>query len=197
VKRVSKHALTWALSLGVLAYPAVVCAGVHQVWDEAHLFKAETLLDVEPVLLDIDAKYYKDLMIETFPSIPDDLKNAHSTQDMTKFYEGWSIVEGNALKVNGILIIITAQSRHLHVYVGLDTRKKAFTLADRDELVNLLTTAFKARNYDGGLLDGVKFVRDRMAKNLAEAPATQPTSPTSQATSQPSQPATRPAPVSK
>lgn len=183
---VIRHALAWAVSLSVLACPAVSRAGIHQVWDEAHLFKAETLLDIDPILQEIDAKYYKDLMIETFASIPDDLKQAHDSQDATKFYEGWSIVEGNALKVNGILVIITAQPRHLHVYVGLDTRKRAFTLADRDELVALLTNAFRANKFDEGLLDGAKFVRDRMAKNMAEAPATQPTQPASQ-------PATRPA----
>lgn len=186
MKRAFQYALVWTASVALLVLPAVSHAGVHQVWDEAHLFKAETLLDVDPILQEIDARYYKDLMIETFPSIPDDLKSAHSQQDATKFHEGWSIVEGNALKVNGILVIITAQPRHLHVYVGLDTRKRAFTLADRDELVNVLTTAFRAGNYDAGLVSGAKFVRDRMAKNLAE-PAT------TQSSSQPA--ATQPAPV--
>jgi uncharacterized membrane protein YgcG len=183
VKRVWNAVIGLTVSLAVAGGPGVARAGVHQVWDEAHLFKAETLLEVEPILQEIDGRFYKDLMIETFPSIPDDLKKAQAQQDTITFHEGWSVVEGRALGVNGILVLVTRQPRHLHVFVGLDTRNKAFTLADRDELVTRLTSAFSAKDYDGGLLNGVKFVRDRMARNLAAAPATQPTS----------QPATMPA----
>jgi uncharacterized membrane protein YgcG len=186
VKRVLKHALAWVVSLAILGFPSMSHAGIHQVWDQGHIFKAETLIEVEPILQEIDSRFYKDLMIETFASIPDDLKPALARQDKGQFYEGWCIAEGNELKVNGILILITREPRHLQVFVGLDTRKHAFTLADRDELVNKLTTAFRAGNFDAGLIEGVKFVRDRMARNMAEP-----------ATTQASQPTTQPANVSK
>jgi uncharacterized membrane protein YgcG len=192
-----KTSIVWLVSLMIAGSPRLARAGVHQVWDEAHLFKAETLLEVEPILQEIDARFYKDLMIETFASIPDDLKSTYSKQDVATFYDRWSIVEGNAAKVNGVLILITAQPRHLNVYVGLDTRNKAFTLDDRTELVAILTNAFREANYDAGLISGVKFVRDRMAKNTAPPPATQSTTQpaTQPATSEPTP--TRPGEISK
>jgi uncharacterized membrane protein YgcG len=174
VRRIFRVIIAVVVSAVMAGGPGVARAGVHQVWDAAHLFKAQTLLEVDPVLQEIDGRFYKDLMIETFPSIPDDLKKTYSQQEANTFYEGWSVVEGRALLVNGVLVLITAQPRHLFVYVGLDTRTKAFTLADRDELVTLLTDAFRQKDYDGGLATGVKFVRDRMAKNLGGVAATQP-----------------------
>ena len=174
MRRVLKMATVVILSAAVAMWPLPAQAGIHRIWDEAHLFKAETIQDVDQILDEISTKYFKDLMIETFPSIPDDFKRHYQEQDKVKFYEDWSVVEGRALGVNGILILITGEPKHLHVYVGLDTRNKAFTLADRDELVQQLTNTFRDRQWDTGLLTAATFVRDRMARNLASPPATQP-----------------------
>jgi hypothetical protein len=55
------------------------------------------------------------------------------------------------------------------VVVGYETRKVAFTLADKDELVTLITNSFRNKEYDAGITAGVKFVHDRMTRNLAAA----------------------------
>lgn len=169
--------------LGALALqPATSSAGLHQVWDEAHLFKLETLDQVNASLQQINERFDKDLMIETYASIPDDFKQRYTDQEREKFYDGWAIAEGRQLGVNGILILITGEPRHLHVVVGYETRKVAFTLADKDELVTLITNSFRNKDYDAGIAAGVKFVHDRMTRNLAAAannhpgPATRPAS---------------------
>ena len=174
MRRMWKSAIATIVSIVATVAPRPTQAGIHRVWDPAHLFKAETIQDVEQILDEISTKHLKDLMIETFPSIPDDFKRHYQEQDKAKFYEDWSVVEGRALGVNGVLILITGEPKHLHVYVGLDTRNKAFTLADRDELVQQLTKAFRDRQFDSGLIAAATFVRDRMARNLATPPTTQP-----------------------
>jgi uncharacterized membrane protein YgcG len=164
-----------SLCLFTTSRPAV--AGVHQVWDEAHFVKLATIEQVDQVLDAIHDRFGKDLMIETFASIPDDLKATLQKDGKEKFYEGWSITEGRELGVNGVLILVTGDPPHIQVTVGLDTRKKAFTLADRDELLAQLATSFRAKDFDGGMTHAAQFVQDRMARNLGgAAPATQPAS---------------------
>jgi uncharacterized membrane protein YgcG len=178
-----------ALLVALVAQPRAASAGIHQLWDQAHLFKLETLDQVSTSLQQLNERFDKDLMIETFASIPDDFKQRYNDQDREKFYDGWAIAEGRQLGVNGILILITADPRHLHVVVGYETRKVAFTLADRDELVAQLTNSFRNKDYDGGITNAVKFVHDRMSRNLAAA-ATAPKGPgTRPATGPSTQPA--------
>jgi len=178
--------LVGILSLAMAMVAAAVLpasAGVHQVWDEAHFVKMETIDKADEILSDIHARFGKDLMIETFASIPDDLKPNLQKDGKDKFYDGWSISEGREMGINGLLILITGEPPHIQVTVGMDTRKKAFTLADRDELLELLAGAFRQKDFDGGILHAAQFVHDRMARNLGVgvAAATQPaTVPTTQ-----------------
>jgi uncharacterized membrane protein YgcG len=174
LKRTRNAIIALLVSLPILCGPGVAHAGVHQVWDEAHLFKAETLLEVEPILQEIDAKFYKDLMIETFPSIPDDFKKYYQQKGKDKFFEDWAVSEGRTIKTNGIVILISADPRHVQIALGLDTARKAFKESDREELVTKITSAFSKGNYDQGLITAAEFVRDRMARNLAEPAASRP-----------------------
>jgi uncharacterized membrane protein YgcG len=165
-----------------------VQAGIHQLWDEAHFVKPQTIEQADQVLEEIHAKFGKDLMIETFASIPDDYKAKLEQDGKDKFYAGWARTDAHDLGVNGIIILITGDPGHLQIEVGNQTLTKAFTLADRDELVQKLGAAFHTKDFDGGLLMAVQFVRDRMARNLgaggtaragappAAPPATQPAS---------------------
>jgi uncharacterized membrane protein YgcG len=100
--------------------------------------------------------------------------------------------EARKLGVNGVFILISKVPPHIQVGVGLETRTKAFTFKDRDELVDRMIENFHNRQFDKGLMDAVNFVRQRMAANLGlplpkEVATTQPTS----------APATEPADVNK
>lgn len=184
----------WVIML-ILTAARPAPAGVHQVWDEAHFLTFQTIDQVDQILSDIHSRFGKDLMIETFASIPDDLKANLQKDGKDKFYDGWSVSEGHELGINGLLILITGDPPHIQVTVGTDTRKKAFTLPDRDELLELLARAFRQKDFDGGILHAAQFVHDRMARNLgagagaasqpATQPSTQPARDTEKATSLP------------
>lgn len=174
------------LSLCVLAAAHPAVAGVHQVWDEAHFLKLPTIDQVDQILNTIHDRFGKDLMVETFASIPDDLKPNLQKDGKDKFFEGWTVSEGRELGLNGILILVTGEPRHLQVEIGLETRKKAFTPADRAELIAQMATAFRNNDFDGGILHAAQFVHDRMARNLGAGATTQPTTqPAAPATTQP------------
>ena len=169
-----------ALSLMLVA--GIVSAGIHQVWDQAHFFKAQTITQVDQILADIHEKYHKDLMIETFASIPDDFKQKFQQDGKEQFFKNWALSEGRSLELNGLIVLICGEPRHVQIELGLATRQKAFTEADRDELLHIITTAFKGKEFDKGIVDAAEFVRDRMDKNLAAGnpPASQPTSQSNQ-----------------
>jgi uncharacterized membrane protein YgcG len=174
------------LSLCVLAAARPAVAGVHQVWDEAHFLKLPTIDQVDQIINTIHDRFGKDLMIETFASIPDDLKPNLQKVGKDKFFEDWTISEGSELGLNGVIILVTGEPRHLQVEIGLETRKKAFTAADRTELITQMATAFRNNDFDRGILHAAQFVHDRMARNLGAGATTQPTTqPAAPATTQP------------
>ena len=149
-------------------------AGVHQVWDQAHFVSQQTIDQVDAILDDIHQRFGKDLMIETFASIPDDLKPNLQKDGKDHFYQTWTRSEADQLGVNAIMILITGDPPHLQIEVGTETQKKIFTIADRDELVQRLAGEFRQKKFDDGLKDAAEFVRDRIAQNAALPPATQP-----------------------
>ena len=169
-----------ALVLPALLASSAFC-GVHQVWDEAHFFKVETIERVDQALADIRQQFKKDLMIETFPSIPDDLKDKLKEQGKENFFKGWTRSEADRLNVDGIIILITGDPAHLQVEVGLKTSQQAFTLSDNDELVAKLVDAFRRKDYDNGLIEAAKFVQERLEKNAAGGATTRPAPATQQA----------------
>lgn len=162
------------VSIVLLGFIRPAMAGIHQVWDEAHFVKKQTLDQIDQILQETQDKYGKDLMIETFASIPDDLKPNLEKDGKDKFYTTWARSEAFQLGVNGVIILITGDPPHLQIEVGKDTQQKAFTIADRDELVKKLAASFVAKDFDGGLVMAAQFVHDRMARNMSGtgAPAT-------------------------
>lgn len=167
----------FALVIALVVLPRWAGAGEHQVRDEAHVFPPDMVNRVDRVLDQIHDQLHKDLMVETFPSIPDELRQTLERQGAQEFYNNWIITEARRLGVNGVFILITKDPPHLQVGVGKETREKAFTVADRDQLVQPLADAFRNGDFGGGLLHAAQFVRDTMAKNLGITlvPDSQPT----------------------
>ena len=170
-----------SIGAGLVGSNGTARAGEHQVRDDAGLFRPGFVKLADEVLDDIHARTGKDLMIESFPTIPDEMKESAGRQDKQAFYDHWVISEARAHNVNGVFILITRDPPHIQAGVGKETREKAFTFKDRDELVEKLTEAFREHQFDRGLMDGANFVRQRMASNLGislpkEVPTTQPAS---------------------
>src|SRR5205085_1676314 len=76
--------------------------------------------------------------------------------------------EASSHHTNGVFILITRTPGHVQIGVGNQTQRKVFTLKDKDELQQLLVESFKQHDFDGGLLKGAKFVRDRMRQHVLE-----------------------------
>jgi hypothetical protein len=149
-----------------------VCIGSAQaaltaeVRDEAtpKFFKAETVKEANEIIREIKHEHGEDLLIETFTEPPADRKEAIE-KDRNKGFEEWARERAKTVEVKGVYILITHKPAHLQVEVGDKTKEKVFTLENRDHLSKLMLERFKEKEYDRGLIEGVKYVRDTMNAN--------------------------------
>ena len=64
-------------------------------------------------------------------------------------------------QLDGLLIFAVKEPGHLEVVVGRHTSER-FTLADRDQLVSAMLDRFKKKQFDDGLLAGLRVTRDKL-----------------------------------
>jgi uncharacterized protein len=177
------HSLRWtvvpALVLGWLAAVGPAAAVTPEVKDEAGLFKAETVKKANAAVREIKNRYHKDLLIETFQTVPADKVEEVKKMDRAardQFFEEWMRERARAAEVDGIYVLITREPGHVHVGVGPKTREKAFTTSDRKKLSDLLVARFREKEFDRGLLAAVTFVNDTLRSHVgtAAAPVSRP-----------------------
>jgi uncharacterized membrane protein YgcG len=159
----------WPITLlGCLA----LCAssvGAAEINDEVGFFSPAAVRQARDEIREIQCQHHKDVLIDTFKAIPAaKLKQfqALSGTAQDRFFTEWSQERYRTARVDGIAVLICRNPAKIRVTVGQQVLEKAFPGADRDRLVELLLTRFKAREYDQGLLDGVSHVHARLNANL-------------------------------
>jgi uncharacterized membrane protein YgcG len=158
----------------VLAVAAPALAVVPEVQDGAGFFKPETIAKVNDAVAEIGKKHHKDLLIETYATVPADKVEAVKAMDKearTKFFQEWARSRGIKRQVNGVYVLITKEPGHIQVEVGDRTERAAFTAKDRDHLRDILTEAFKKKEYDSGIVDAAQFVAKTLDENMTGARA--------------------------
>jgi len=171
--------LRWGRLLGfalllVLAAGSPALAVVPEVQDGAGFFKPETIAKANDLLAEIGKKHDKDLLVETYPTVPADKVEAVKAMDKearAKFFQEWANSRARRRRVNGVYVLICKEPGHIQVEVGHETQKTAFTTKDRDRLRDLLIDAFQKKEHDRGLIDAVQFVEKTLDENLAHTPS--------------------------
>jgi hypothetical protein len=170
------------LLVGLLATTALA-AIVAEVRDEAGFFSADAVRRANEVIDDIHRDFKKDLLIETFKTVPADKADEFKKLDKgahAKFYNDWAIQRARTAKVNGVYVLIVKDPGHLQVEVGNETREKAFTIENRNKLAEIMTRKFrdardakedaeKQKIYDQALTDGVRYVFSTMKSNIGSS----------------------------
>ncbi len=160
-----------------------------RVHDGGKFFKPETIQQADAILEHVQKAYGKDVVVETFESVPESLRTQFE-QDRRAFFEKWLRERARHYGVNGVFILICREPGHLQLEPGDQTHTKAFTFKDRDEVVKLIAAAFREKHVDEGLIEGLKEIYRRIGANLGTAPA----GPASDATTAPTtRPTTAPA----
>ena len=164
-----------AVSLSVRGDASTLSVSDPHVFDGGMFFSEEAISEADDMIRGIKQSYDRDVMVETYAGIPDDLKDELARDGRDKFYEDWLNRRARRLGVRGVFVLMTREPGRVQVGVDKSTRVHAFTPADGEALRETLGSAFRARQFDRGLLDGVRLIRRRMAENTA--PGREPTVP--------------------
>jgi uncharacterized membrane protein YgcG len=156
-----------------LAVASPAWAVVPEVQDGGGFFKPETIAKANDALAEMGKKHNKDLLIETYATVPADKVEAVKGMDKearTSFFQEWANSRARRRRVNGVYVLISKDPAHIQLEVGHETQKVAFTGKDRDHLRDILVAAFEKKEYDRGLLEAVQFVEKTLDENLAHVP---------------------------
>src|SRR5687767_12731786 len=94
-------------ALACLIFAAPVAFALNpEVKDEAKLLKPQTVRQVNDTLRQIKQRFDKDLVIETYPAVPEDLKAEFSEKGKERFFQDWGARRGKELDVNGVLLMV-------------------------------------------------------------------------------------------
>src|SRR5579875_1715920 len=159
---ISRWLLIPALLIGWLGLSTGAFAAVAPVIkDDGKFFSAEAVEKANAQIKKIAQDYDKDLLIETFPTIPADLKKDYQPEKKKEFFEKWARDRAHDNAVNGVYVLICKEPQ-----------KRAFTVRNRNELAKILLEKFRAKKYDEGLQEAVDYYGKTLRQNLGRAGGT-------------------------
>src|SRR5882724_5066524 len=155
-----------ALVAGWLLMPSAAFAIVPQVHDHGKFFKSETVKEADAILLKIQEKYKKDVVVETFDKIPDEVlqRFKYDPKDRKAFFHRWVADLVSQGKVNGVYVLICKDQNHdnstwIEEEVGEHSRAAAFPETDRKELHQIFSAEW-SKDRNAALLDGLRFIEN-------------------------------------
>jgi uncharacterized membrane protein YgcG len=153
--------------LVALASAPGIRAAEPEVSDGGAFFSHEAVSEATDVILTIQSLHDRDVRVETYAEVPEELKAELERAGRDKFYDDWLNRRAKELGVRGVFILVTRTPGRVQVGVDRATQRRAFTPDDREALREALVAAFRAKRYDQGLLDGLRFIRRRLDENTA------------------------------
>lgn len=153
----------------LISLPLTAAAADPGVRDGGGLFSLEVVTQANRIAAEIKQTTGREVVVETFDTIPQNLRQRFASGDRDAFYREWSLERARSLGINGIYIQIVADPGHLEIAVGQQTGQRDFTGADRDRVRDTMLAALRQRDFDTALLSGLQQLRSAMARNQAGA----------------------------
>jgi uncharacterized membrane protein YgcG len=156
----------WSSSLLLaLVFARPVSAVAPEIRDAGKFFSDAAIKKANNEIRDIAKKYDRDLLIETFPTIPGDQAErvkGLSPEARAKFFRNWATDRADLAVVHGVYILICRAPPFLEIILTPRGRQ-AFDKESFEKLRSLLLKMFREKHYDEGLQSAVEFVRERFA----------------------------------
>ena len=151
--------------LTALVFAGPTIAVAPEIRDGGKFFSAEASKKANKEIREIAKKYDRDLLIETFATIPGDQAErvkGMSHEERAKFFRNWATDRAESAVVHGVYILVCREPAFLEIIITAKGRQ-AFDSQSFEKLRTLLLTAFREKRYDEGLQNAVDFVRERFA----------------------------------
>ncbi len=117
-------------------------------------------------LLKIYSDFKVEVVIETFSSIPDDMKAQYQPDAKAEFFRRWAVMRTDDERVNGIYVLICRNPGYLQIEPDKSTRKKAFTPAERNALAKKTLKLMDRKQFDAALAGMVDTIQSTLETNL-------------------------------
>ncbi|MDI1312103.1 MAG: hypothetical protein PSV43_08085, partial [Prosthecobacter sp.] len=154
-----------AFAVTLLLSTAGARAAAAGIQDDGAFFSEFAKVNAAGTIKDVATRLHKDIAIQTFAAVPDDMKSTvlqSSKAASNRGFSQWAEQLAQSKKVNGVFILLVKQPAHLQVVVGTDTQRQAFTLLDREALVQRMLANLRQKKSDDALIDGVNFISKTM-----------------------------------
>jgi uncharacterized protein len=131
-----------------------------RVVDNAEILKSQTRSALTEKLKAHEQKTSNQIAVLTVPTIGDESIEEYAT----RVFESWKL--GQKGKDNGALLVIAPKDRKLRIEVGYGLEGTLTDVASSRIIRNVITPAFKAGDFDKGVIDGI----DAMIGQLEGSP---------------------------
>ncbi len=145
-----------------LVIPAAVQAAEPKVSDRAEFFSKSAIEQAAQDLQYIKRRFKVEVVIETFPSIPKNMKAQYKPEEKQQFFRQWAETRATDEGIKGIYVLICKNPRRLQIATDKAVRRKAFTLDDRDELVKSVVKLMGQKQYDAALAEIVDTIESTL-----------------------------------
>jgi hypothetical protein len=136
-----------------------------QIRDDGKFFSPDAVKKADEQIRDLYAKYRKDVLIETFPSVPADQLEKVKAMDQkqkSEYFHKQAEDRAKQRAVNGIYILITREPKYLYVQIT-PSAKTVFDREFYNRLREVLFSNFGEEHFDEGLAAAVRAVQERLA----------------------------------
>ena len=164
-----------SLAVALLLGSVVARAERGAIVDGGGFFSDAAKAEANRQLLELDARFKKEVVIETFKAIPAEVSQGVNLQDraaVKRMFEAWTLRQARQQRVNGIYILLSKEPAHLQVVIGNETQRTLFTTKDRAVLLEVMLGKLRAKQPDDALLQGVSVIDSAMKSHgLDRAPS--------------------------
>jgi hypothetical protein len=148
-----------------LAFASRASAVAPEIRDDGRFFSPEAVKKANEQIRDIFAKYGKDVLIETFASVPpDQLQKVQgmSTREKEEYFRKQAIDRAKQRVVNGLYILINKEPKYVYVAIAPQARAQ-FDGDTSNRIRETLLSNWDIR-IDEGLAGVLKTIHERLAK---------------------------------
>lgn len=132
--------------------------------DRGKFFSPEALKKANDALRELYLNDSRDLLVETYETVlAADVEKVKgmSREDRQKYFKKWAETRAEQRLVRGVYILICKDPTMIYVEVTAKARNVIDENA-RNKLRDKMVEDFRAKNYDDGLANAVKFVTERL-----------------------------------
>jgi hypothetical protein len=136
------------------------------VKDEAKFFSAEALEKANKRVKDAYRVTKKDLVIETYATVPEGKKVPEEKNKREELFKAWVNERCRDLGVNGVYVLICKSPAYYYIEADRETLRRAFTTKDEAKMRQKLLAALRERKFDEGLKDVIDVFEESLKANL-------------------------------